>query len=188
MQRCFIFPVSTVRTRFPAIVFTDFKPGIFSFCFILYRIAWGVMPILLANRPTVICSVIKIFFVKCKEIFLQLTKYLYFYHMERIITHYIYALYHNGNPFYIGASVNPAKRLYDHFGSNSFPKVYEYMKGVKNISDISIVILEKYNTKKIAKYSKRAEKEQRWILKYLAQGHTLINTVIAHKKYSLKSV
>lgn len=105
--------------------------------------------------------------------------------MARKITHFVYALYHAGQPFYIGMSINPEKRVHDHFRNNSDPKMYKFMRKVKSTSEISIVILEEYTTNRVVKCAKCVEREQRWILKFLKDGFELVNTVVAYNKYSV---
>lgn len=105
--------------------------------------------------------------------------------MAKSVTHFVYALYHNGLPFYIGMSIDPNKRVHDHFRNNSDPKMYRFMRRVKSTSEISIVILESYVTKRVVKCVNCVEREQKWILKFLKDGFTLVNTVVAYNKYSV---
>lgn len=91
-----------------------------------------------------------------------------------MVDHYIYILYHNQKPFYVGCSSNPTKRLEQHFTSGS-PKLQNKLKSIKLISNIQIVIVEKVRTKSIRICQVCSNAEQWWIIKFIKEGYVLAN-------------
>lgn len=92
-----------------------------------------------------------------------------------MIIHFVYVLSHNGVPLYIGISRNPTIRLFQHKRGGEGLKISRRLRSIKDISSISINILDSIKTKSIRTCKSCHELEKKWIMEYKSCGHKLFN-------------
>lgn len=96
-------------------------------------------------------------------------------------TFYIYCLYYNEKPFYVGASNNPAARLFCHVKDNGGHPMGKFMAKIKDVCEVKMQILQAISID-INKVSGQVVKyEQYWICRFISEGHKLSNKLISNR-------
>jgi len=94
-----------------------------------------------------------------------------------MVIYYIYSLTVKNKIVYVGVSVNPTTRLVQHIKAD-YGKLGKVLNSNKDISHISINILEVVKCYKNRVSKDLSQAEFYWVNKFLIAGHPLTNKVL----------